>query len=323
MLIDIPNGETWLELSEKYRRLMPFQDERLQVQIYAGFQHALYEATQGLAQLFSYKKTIAILGERIEPAIEQIAVDFSEESYEVVRLHTDGPESLDAQIAKIQIDLIFVLAVEDDPVTGRLTDLQALGALLTAKKIFLVSLSHAHHRLGPLARPGLYDVRVISLSSERALLLGGERFKLNPLVARRLPWHPKVNEDELKVPSPAEKDDWRQRILAFEARLPDGFETYFETEEARSFDRAVIVHPGHDGSAMIDLLLKLYPARSAKNFATSSPCAWNLPRFLDWMLKKEAETTVRGLIVIDVQEIDAALAGQLAQASLELTALEG
>ena len=75
MRIDLPVNESWNSVAKRLREHFQLPDTNIQVQAYAGFQHALHEATHGLAKLFSHKKTIALFGP-IEPAIEAIVSAF-------------------------------------------------------------------------------------------------------------------------------------------------------------------------------------------------------------------------------------------------------
>jgi hypothetical protein len=298
MRIDIPQNEKWTAICEGYRAALPFQDPAVQVQVYAGFQHALTEASQGLARLFSHKKTIALVTPT-EPALEAIAIAFSEEGYTVK--NATAQEVADPEwLAPIQNELLFVLMSEDDPVTGRLNDLSPINAALKEKRIFRIVLSHASHTISPIARPHIFEVRVLSLKPEVALIVAGERFRVIPTLASRLPWSDQNPAEDLKIQSSFEAD-----ILAFEDQLPPGFKVYFNKGDARVFDRAVIFHPQLDGSAVIDQLAessgkKIALAGAATPYDSSSPCRWNNPRFTDWLLTRGfSEETVRGLIIID------------------------
>jgi hypothetical protein len=298
MRIDIPQNEKWTSVCESYRAALPFQDPAVQVQVFAGFQHALTEATQGLQRLFSHKKTIAIVTPT-EPALEAVAIAFSEDGFTVKNATAEeiaNPEWL----TSIQNDLLFVLMSEDDPVTGKLNDFATIHAALREKRIFRIILSHASHAITPVTRPHIFEVRVLSLKPEIALVVAGERFRVTPTFASRLPWLDQNPKKDLSL-----RPSFAAEVIAFEEQLPPGFKAYFKKGEPRVFDRAVIYHPELDGSAVIDQLAetsgdKISAAGTATAFDSSSPCRWNNPRFTDWLISRGlSEEIIRGLIVID------------------------
>lgn len=325
MRIDIPANESWRALSDEYRSALGFAAEPgVQVQVYAGYQHALHEATHGLARLFSHKRSIALV-EPAEPAIAQLAVTFAEDTYNLRHWSEATVDSIDAG------DLAFVLFSDDDPVTGRLYDHSRLIAAIKDQRVFRIHVSHSEHRFaGEVSRPAPFEARILSLSPERAVLVAGERFRVQPQLAPMLPWksHGPAVEHLARV-SKAADDERKSRILDFESRLPQGFRAYFSAGERRVFDRAVIVAEGVDGFAVIDELAlglnhKLTPAGTDGDLETTSPCRWNHPRFTDWLLKRgESEETIRGLMTIAPRLLTPDLHSRLAAAAALLRSLQG
>lgn len=329
MRFDIPAHDSWIAASEKLRAALPFQDPAVQVHAYAGYQHAIFEVTQGLARLFSHKKTIAVQ-EPIEPALEAIVSAFSEEAYTVKRIQPSDWGKTAIWLDAIASDLIFVVASEDDPVTGRRFDLAALDTTLKEKRVFRVKLSHASYSEEAIARPAPFEIRILSLSSDLAVAVGGERFKGTPVLAPRMNWRAdRVGQASLAPLSPAELSRRKKAVVDFESRLPDGFRPYFSPDAHRVFDRAVIYAPNMDGSAVIDEVAKrvgvsLSEPGGASPLETTSPCRWNHPRFTDWLLARgDSEEQVRGLVAIDVDRIDATMAKALAEAAKTIAKRQG
>lgn len=325
MRIDIPANESWRALSDEYRSALGFAaDPGVHVQVYAGYQHALYEATHGLARLFSHKRSIGLV-EPAEPAIAQLAVMFAEETYNIRHWSEAVLDSIDAS------DLAFVLFSDDDPVTGRLYDHSRLLTALKDQRVFRIHVSHSEHRfLGALSRPAPFEARILSLSPERAVLIAGERFRVQPQLAPMLPWksHGTADEHLARVAAPV-YDEQKARILDFESRLPQGLRPYFTADEKRVFDRAVIIAEGVDGSAVIDEIARvlnhpLTPAGTQSDLETTSPCRWNHPRFTDWLLRRgETEEIIRGLIALTPQVLTADLPDRLAATATLLRSLQG
>ncbi len=335
MRIDLPLKETWSAVSEQYRAVLPSLSATTQVQVYAGYQHALQEATSGIARLFSHKRSIATV-EPTEPAVAMVETAFAADAYHIRHLPVDTARVEAAATEPLLLDasdLAFVVLTVDDPVTGRLYDHSRLLSEIKDQRIFRIHLSHAAHGFGlGVCQPAPFEVRILSLSPERALLVAGERFKVLPTLAPRLPWHaPVAVSDRLAVLPDDRYQAQRKTIVDFESALPQGFRPYFaSSDQQRLFDRAVIVADHLDGFAVIDELarvmaLKLheFPGGDDK-LETTSPCRWNEPRITDWLLKRgESEEVVRGLFVVDPSLISPGLSATLNLAAQNLRSLQG
>jgi hypothetical protein len=312
--IDIVGRDTWRDLSEEWRALLPFQDPAVHVQVYGGYQHALIEATQGIAKLFSHKKSIAII-EPAEPAIAALGVAFSEETYKVHRWNFDASDAVinAADFSTNLADTLFVLSSEDDPVTGRLYDPTKLNAAVKDQRLFRIRVSHSAHRAPQeISRPAPFEVRILSLAPNLALLIAGERFRVRPVIAPHLSWNlsSALSRDGFASVSSLKYEENKKRILHLESHLPEGYRRYFTPEADRIFDRAVFVAENFDGSAVVEALvdqlsLRMEPAGHENLADSTSPCRWNHPRFTQWLLDRgESEETVRGMVVLDPSLID-------------------
>jgi hypothetical protein len=335
MRIDLPEFESWSAVSEKYRaaisaRHSVLSDPQLQVQVFSGYAQALWETAQGLARLFSHKKTIAVV-DKVEPVFEALVASFSSEGYSLKVLSREEALQPAPSLDPIQSELLFVLYSEDDPITGRLHDNQPLLAALKDKRIFKISVSHSSHAHQSMARPAPFDVRILSLAPDRALLVAGERCRVIPAIASLQAWSA-PDADEVEGHLGPMSDEFQQKnkpkILAFEKSLPDGFLPYFQDADSRIFDRAVFYHSEFDGSAVIDRLAKQMDyelPRAGQNslLDSTSPCRWENPRLADWLLKAGAkEEIVRGLIVISADGIDRITPKDLSRAASEIRAIQ-
>lgn len=333
--IDIPPYEAWNAASEQIRCALPFQNAAVSVQAFAGFQHALYEVTLGLARFYSHKKTIALV-EPAEIAIEQIAIAFSEDGYTVKRLSENDLNELNKLKSTLEPflnDLVFVMWGEDDPVTGRLNDFNLLDSALADKRVFRLKLSHSSYRQSPVIAPASFEVRICSLRSDFAFALGGDRYRVVPQLAPRLFWKPNlVCKDDFQFMSSDEVNQQKQTVLSFENSLSQNFRPYFRpyfgTDEKRVYDRAVLVAVGVDGSAVIDFLaeslnLEIPSPGLAAPFESTSPCRWNHPRLTEWLLARgETEESIRGLVVIDAVQISTKTATLLNEAVTKILKIQ-
>ena len=165
MRIDLPPTDSWTALSDQYRAQLAtktpaFAEPPLQVQIYAGYTQAIWEATQSLAKLFQHKKTIAIIGKG-ELIFESIATAFSEDGYTLKYVEAADTKWFD----EIQAELLFILFAEDDAVTARQKNISSLQTLLKDKRVFRISVSHSKYATETPQRPAPYEARIFSLFS--------------------------------------------------------------------------------------------------------------------------------------------------------------
>lgn len=326
MRIDLIPPEAWSALCERYREVLPFEGrDQAQVQIYSGYRHALLEITQSLARLFTHKKTVAI-SSKTEPAFESVAVNFSEEGCQVQTLDAATVAEKAPSLATTSKDLLFTLVSEDDPITGRLFDFSAVDAALKDQRIFRLKLSHQAFRTRTLAKPGPYEIQILSLRPDLALVVAGERCRIHPSLAPRLPWRIPTDDQIAKDLSPIVART--KEIENFESRLPAGFERYFDAKASRLADRAVIWHPSFDGSAVADELARelgvsLGPAGEDGVLESSSPCRWPSPRLTEWLLARgEKPEVLRGLVVISAELLAKDVAPSLAKVAATLTKLQ-
>ncbi|HVK60450.1 MAG TPA: hypothetical protein VM432_02820, partial [Bdellovibrionales bacterium] len=186
MRIDILDPQRWNDLNETYRAALGIEESSVFVQVYAGYQHALWETTNALARLFSHKKNIAFTPS-IEPSLEPLAAEFSEKEYVIENFTADHLKDEKA-IASFVSELLFVVVPQDDSITGRVFDHSGLDAVLKEKRVFKITLSHAAFRSGKIERPGLFEVKILSLAPDLAVVVAGERTRLKPLLPSRMDW---------------------------------------------------------------------------------------------------------------------------------------
>jgi hypothetical protein len=329
--IDLQPSDSWTALSDQYRaelakHLAVFAEPGLQVQVYMNYAQALWEITQSLAKLFSHKKTIALAGKG-ELLFEPIATAFSEDGFTIKTLTRDEMENPSSWFEAVQTDLLFLLYIQDDAVTGRIQNNESLLAAVKDKRVFKIAVSHSGHQFQPLERPSPFEVRVLSLGPDRALMVAGERARVVPSVARVLPWKTESSQ-AIAAQLSFSNADHRAQILEFEAKLPEGFKAYFAPTDARVFDRAVIYSTEFDGSAITDELARLggFQLASPGHFSeleSTSPCRWENPRIKDWLLAREgSEDVVRGLVIIDAKAVTPDLSAYLTTAARNLRKLQ-
>ena len=340
MRIDVAPPDAWGKLSETYRANLPqtLQDPNLNVSVFTSVAHAITEITRGLAQLYAHKKTIAIISD-VDPAFESIAVAFSQDEFQVKMITPE--QAKDSKLwTSLADELLFVLASEDDPITGKITDIAALNETLKTKRVFRLLVSHEAHNWKPLTRPEPFAVKILSLSETRALMIAGERCKIQPQVSPALSWAStagtqlesnsatQIASELQNLREPLSETDSKERIQTFEKTLPQGFAAYFKDDASRLFDRSVIVSANFDGTAVIEelsatLRVPLATIGKESQLETTSACRWESPRFQDWLLARgETETSIRGLVVIDEALVNDALKTHLETAAAKIDRLQ-
>ena len=332
MRIDVAAPDAWGRLSERYRANLPdsLQDPGLNVMVFGGVGHAVTEITKSLAQLYAHKKTIAIISQ-IDPAFEPVGVSFSQDEFQVKVITPEQAKDPNIWTPLLE-DLLFVLASEDDPITGRLTDLEPMTEALKGKRVFKILVSHEAHNWKPLARPEPFGIKILSLNSDRALLVAGERCRVQPQFAPNLNWGNESDEEIRKVTetlrSPNSEAAKRAAVETFESQLPSGFKAYFAPSEARLFDRVLFHHSDFDGLAIIEELsitMRTPIASLGQNshLETTSACRWESPRFQEWLVARgDSESTVRGLVIASTDLIDQGLRTHLETAAAKIDRLQ-
>jgi hypothetical protein len=332
MRIDVAAPDAWGRLSERYRAHLPeaLQHPGLAVLVFKGVGHAVTEVTKSLAQLYAHKKTIAIIT-HTDPSFESVAVAFSQDEFQVKLITPEQAKEAATWIPLLD-ELLFVLASEDDPITGKLTDLEALNQAITGKRVFKILVSHEVHNWKTVSRPEPFGIKILSLGSDRALLIGGERCKIQPQFAPNLYW---VSESDAEIKNhlatlnaSLDEASAKTRVEKFEANLPHGFKTYFKAGANRVFDRAVFFHPEFDGLAVIEelsgtLQTQVAPIGQESALETTSACRWQSPRFQDWLIARgETDESTRGLVIASQDLIEKGLATHLETAARKIERLQ-
>lgn len=327
MRLDVPRPDAWDHLSEQYRAALSLKEPALNIQIYAGVGHAVSEIAKAIARLFTHKKTIAVIS-GVDPAFNSVAVEFSQEGF-IVKSITPAESAKAETWAPLMDELLFVLTCDDDPITGRRYPFES--STFVGKRVFRLHVSHEAHRWEAPKRPDPFVAQIWSLAPDRALMVAGERCKLEPQLAPTLFWKSETDvniTESLNAHSVEELTKIRASVLEFEADLPAGFCAYFKPGEQRIFDRTVLYHSDFDGSAVIDelsstLQIPLNRPGEDSSLESTSACRWESPRFNDWLLSRgETDATTRGLVIVDGDLIHKGLRTHLETAAAKLARLQ-
>lgn len=337
--MDCPDFERWWRVCGQCRELIAganpsLNDPALNIQHYLGVAHALKEISLSLSETLAHKKTVAFAGDD-ELVFENLAQLFSSRGYNTKLLSRAEFNKPDEWLAPIMSDLLFVMYAEDHPVTGEIHDWQAGLEALKTTRLHRIAISHAAHRFKALTRPLPFEIKVLSLAPDMAVMVAGERGKIRPLMADILPlppWGaglPNEMAERLKPLDDAESELRRRRIESFEGSLPFDFKPVLAPGANRCLDRAVFYHEGFDGSAVIETLaehieISLSSPGCEGALETMSLCRWNNPRQNEWLARQGLGlNAVRGLIVADYKLLTPSLTTYLEIAVKILSDLQG
>ncbi len=309
-----------------WRQINQFVKDKLgspnNVYVYRGMHHALFETLVGLHLRFSHKRKIVKetgFGDHlthVELELAKMGVRFKDE------FETDMAKEEKATLAYVH-DL-------DDALTGELYNHIETLKSVQDKKIYRIHL--AHHLFGVnktfVKNLSEYDIIIVSLDQNYALVFAGEKVTLPILTVSQLPWS--IENDLVHVVKclDSKTDVFQPEITQFEASLPSSAKPWFRDKNARRiYDRSVVFLPEHDGAAMMDLLKKTLsveatPLGGDNKFETPSLCRWQNET---WFSQAEKlglpREQLQGTVIIDGCVVSTAFAQVFKDCLLQLEKL--
>lgn len=325
MLAHFSNRETWLNLNQNLAEVLDL-NEKTSARVYQGVHHALTEVVTGLARLFPFKKNI-YYWKGIDPYLEPVALFMSREGFPVQALNEEKIRDPDTWIQNLDKDTLAVLLPEDDPLLGRLHPHGDLIQKLNEKRVFSVSLSHHafKYREWPQSLDK-FQIQISAVARDLSFAILGERARIGDLVTDGLCW--RGNEIERVLSLRPAKVLSPEKIVEFEAQLPEGFKPFFK-DQVRIYDRSVFYSEEIDGSAIIESLAKLHnisllPPGEETRFETTSLSRWGGLKTMDW-LKGYGLTPdqIRGLVILDEDMLRPELSQELSLIREDLLKVQG
>ena len=299
MRIDLVRQEEWEELNEALHSELKISAKN-RARAYTGMAEALYEVAQGTAQFMTHKKSVAFVSGQT-PLAGLILPYYYKETYDVrlvpaMDLET-SEEAVDEFVKSLKADTAFVLVSEDHPVTGRrFPFVNRLNELLNAKRIITIRLSHfQHHYETQEILP--YSVRVCSWGEGQSVAILGERFRSPALLAHGLSWNKEKYLTDLRESVQSLDLENKESVLKFESQASQwGARAYLESNEERTFDRAVLVFEDINTEYLKTLLEKKI---SSSNLLATSLCALNMTASaMLWWQPQPLASELRGMLLI-------------------------
>jgi hypothetical protein len=311
MRIDLQRTDSWHKANAAYAEVLGLTESQLQVQLYPGVKAALWEVCTQLTQLVPNKRTIYYLKEA-EPLFESVAVHLSREGFKVKALDAAELNNPSAWFEAIQRELLFIVDLQDEPVTGELYDFPELDKAIADKRTYRISVSHARHNSLQIAPPTQYRTNLLSIDLEKTVAILGERVRVQPPVASGMIWatpDKSKAKEELQITDNKTYEAQKQKVQAFEKSLPQGAKKVLQTEN-RLYDRAIISFDDLDGLSLItelscELARELKPAGNKGPLETTSLCRWEDEKIWQGLVTKGfTQTQLRGLVAISAELID-------------------
>ena len=311
MRVDLQRTDSWNAVNSVYREALGLGESPLQVQTYPGLKAGLWEICTQLTQLVPNKRTIYYQKEA-GPVFESVAVHLSRDGFKVKALTAAELNNPAEWFEAVQKELLFIVELQDEPVTGELYDFPELDKVLADKRVYRIAVSHARHACMKVVMPSTYNVNLMSIRLDHAVAVLGERVRVQPPVASGMVW-PEYSltaaRQELNTP-PAETYALRKgHVLAIEKALPDGAKAVLAPDANRLYDRAVLTYDDLDGLSLItelakELNVEIKPPGDFSPLETTSLCRWNDERIWQGLIERGfTPTQLRGLVVISSEII--------------------
>lgn len=307
MRVDLLHSQSWEDWNESFRAQAAVRDLKAdeQFRMYRGLSHAVCEIVLGTAIFFSHKKQLTLIDgdtwafEGVLPHLYKIGFQIQILQRQQLLAATADAAEWSAWVEQLAKETNFVLWAEDHPVSAEFFDGTAMDNALGSKRILSIAVSHASHAL---RRRELspYSVRLQSLSADFACARLGSRVRTPALFAHRQVWGENETQAARKYFAESARED-QALVTAMETRL---FQTDFGFQPfpftgARLWDRAVVFHPGRNGSALAKLLqaeLKLTPSDSVSGCADTV-----IPELQTWWKPLPNDEVLRGLLVLGLE----------------------
>lgn len=321
MRVDLPVADTWYAANERAREALGIPDDpNIAVQVYLGTRHALWEVTQALAQTYPHRRTIGY-APFTGPEAEFVALQFAKEGFTVKSLTQEEFNSPKPWLESAGKQTLCILSAFDDPATGELYQAESHVAALKDQRIFRILISHSYHLTYPVGKVDPYDVQIISLKSDLAVAILGERAKLSPPIASNLSWHPGLSFERLKTRSATDVEEAKKIIGEFTNSASSVGSVYSCSNVLH--DRVLLLVSEIEGLSFVTRLaeklsLTVGEPGADTDLETLSVCRWQDPRQLEWLSSKGLTVEkLRGSVIISADLVRRTGVGKLVQALQE------
>lgn len=268
------------------------------LQAYGNLARGLFETLLGLAQIYSHKKTIAVVKGN-SWSVELMIPYFLREAYSVQALTLEQVRSHPEETVKgLSKDTVFVLFAEDHPLTAETWAWQLFDQALNASKIFSIRVSHQTYisdRVAVLP----YSGRFCSIAENLSLCLTGDRFRGVSDLAPYQAWDTILQRELLENRLKERADE--KAVLNFESYFPA--HQLIPAGHPRYFDRALLSFPDIGGEALVDHLWTT-TGLGRGQIISFHRCHWSsLKIYRTWWRPAPSEEIMRGGMAFSIEAL--------------------
>lgn len=285
-MISLQKPFQWEEANDTAKAILGLD---VSVKVFQSLPQAIFEITNSLQALYSFKKQYYHqlgFGTHADEALISLS-----------KQGTKGIEILAGQIPVIDDKkTLFILNDVDDAITGAIyQDPQAP----TSLAVFRILVSHSYHRVKGLpVALGDWDIHVLLHQDQSAVALLGRRAQnLAMPLSSVLPWSAQA------FTAFKSRDEEVAAVTSFEAASPAGAQSFFTTSVPRLMDRALVWWPDLDASAVREILIAEH-GFSASQVECVGLSRWNEARLLNQFVKRGfSADQFRGLLLLSADAI--------------------
>ena len=296
MRIALPSSTNREILERQIRNDHGISDAQ-RIRLCAGLCHALPETARGLFSQYPHRTIMAVQKDG-GPHFEALITLFSREGFKVLEFTKSDFANPAKFIEGMGKNGLFVLASEDDPLTGEIFDLEKIRDELAKQRIFFVTVSSSLH-VREKTNMAFHDVssRLLVLGEGLTLCLDGARVLVDPLLRGEVEVWGKYE--------PAVSGENEVQVKEFEKKLKSVASPVLKEADSRLFDRAVLSFRDLDGSAVLETF------RGQKNIKDGqtgfhrlieapSLCRWGDSLSQNWLRARGWDPGfIRGMVVFD------------------------
>ncbi len=202
-------------------------------------------------------RNVAVYPRSSDPALESMASHLSSTGLDIRALSENEFADSGTWVPAVKASCLLVAIVDNDRFTGRVRNVAGVmdsvfapGNKLPCLRISFESLAYEK------TKPKSFEIFINVQVSGAAVVLMGDRFRLNPRMAPFSMSHASLSEFmSVRARSAGTLD--RTKVEAFEAILPPSFRPVFSPGDSRLLDRAIWIADGVDGSFLRDRILQI------------------------------------------------------------------
>jgi hypothetical protein len=300
MEILLPRTEIWYQKCDQIRSQIGVPDET-ELRLYPGLHFALFEICQGTASFFSHKKSAAYMRGQ-SYALSAIVPFLYKESFQIQSRSSLDLAPASEWVAGLNKDCLFVILIEDNPVTGEVFNNDEIDRLLNEKKIFSIHISHRKTWARGVGELRPYTILVNECGHENCVVLFGSKYKVQTNFAKY--FLPNKALDFFMNGYRNENRESAVILQQFIQKLPAEMKALeFKTEHLS--DRLLIGHREVHGSTLAHELRKIEPKLQSDGLLVAlSGCSESFADYDWWEENQLGPDEIRSTLVLSLSAVE-------------------